>query len=49
MIWDSVQVDVPDLRLQIVKVLGDLWLEKGRGIKRCSFKISCRHWQIRSS
>ena len=24
MIWDSVQVDVPDLRLQIVKVLGEL-------------------------
>lgn len=24
MIWDSVQVDIPDLRLQIVKVLGEL-------------------------
>jgi uncharacterized protein with HEPN domain len=24
MVWDSVQVDVPDLRLQIVKVLGEL-------------------------
>jgi uncharacterized protein with HEPN domain len=24
MIWDSVQVDVPDLRLQIVKVLREL-------------------------
>ena len=24
MIWDSVQVDVPDLRRQIVKVLGEL-------------------------
>lgn len=27
MIWDSVQVDVPDLRQQIVKVLGELGAE----------------------
>jgi uncharacterized protein with HEPN domain len=27
MIWDSVQVDVPELRLQIVKVLGDFPVE----------------------
>jgi uncharacterized protein with HEPN domain len=27
MIWDSVQVDIPDLRQQIVKVLGVLGSE----------------------
>jgi uncharacterized protein with HEPN domain len=28
MIWDSVQVDVPDLRQQIAKVLGELQAEE---------------------
>jgi uncharacterized protein with HEPN domain len=28
MIWDSVQADVPDLRLQIAKVLGELESER---------------------
>ena len=28
MIWDSVQVDIPELRQQIVKVLGELKKEK---------------------